>query len=397
MNVTEPRSSLDRWFQRAFGDAEPTGFGSGWISGAASVFLGLLACGGVLAFRFPAALSSPSFRAVYPLPALRAALVTTIGLAFLLGALSVMLRRRKVLGLSGIGAALVATLGGGGSVPIRSDFESRLTVGLDWFLLNLLLLALVFVPIERAFPRRPEQKTFRPGWTTDGMHFLVSHLAVEVLTFLTLLPATSLARVWQPESLRTAITAQPAALQFVEIVVVADLAQYWIHRAFHRVPLLWRFHAVHHSSRSLDWLAGSRLHVVDIVATRGVVLVPIFLLGFASAALYAYLVFVSFHAVFIHANVRFRFGWLDRVIATPRVHHWHHAMSPPDVNFAVHLPVIDRLFGTQHLPGERWPEEYGIPEAMAESWWAQLVRPFRRSSGGDSDAHAPRLRERRIK
>ncbi len=94
--------------------------------------------------------------------------------------------------------------------------------------------------------------------------------------------------------------------------------QYWIHRAFHHVPWLWRFHAVHHSSRVLDWLAGSRLHVVDVIATRGLVLVPVFLLGFSRGALYAYLVLVSFHAVFIHANVRFRFGWLDRVIATPR-------------------------------------------------------------------------------
>jgi lathosterol oxidase len=208
---------------------------------------------------------------------------------------------------------------------------------------------------------------------------MVSHLAVQALTFMTLLPATSLAKLWQPAALQRAIEQQPLALQWLEIVLLADLTQYWVHRAFHAVPWLWRFHAIHHSSRALDWLAGSRLHVVDVVATRGLVIVPVFLLGFAKPALYAYLVFVSFHAVFIHANVGFCFGWLDRVIATPRAHHWHHAVSPIDKNFAVHLPVLDLLFGTLHLPRGEWPAAYGIEgHPVPEGWGAQLVHPFRR-------------------
>jgi lathosterol oxidase len=122
--------------------------------------------------------------------------------------------------------------------------------------------------------------------------------------------------------------------------------------------------------------------VVDVIATRGLVMVPVFLLGFAPAALYAYLVFVSFHAVFIHANVRFRFGPLDFVIATPRAHHWHHAVTPPDKNFAVHLPPLDRLFGTQHLPGDEWPAAYGIGgHPVPEGWSRQLRYPFRAPRG----------------
>jgi sterol desaturase/sphingolipid hydroxylase (fatty acid hydroxylase superfamily) len=69
----------------------------------------------------------------------------------------------------------------------------------------------------------------------------------------------------------------------------------------------------------------------------------------------------------------------DRVIATPRGHHWHHALEPIDVNFAVHLPVLDRFFGTQHLPADRWPAEYGIGgHPVPEGWTAQLVYPVRR-------------------
>lgn len=378
------RPAIERWFYRTLGDREGTAFGSGWISGTSSVFLGGLALLGVLAFWFPGVFTTAEFRARYPIPLLRTLLEGVIALAFVLGALSMLLRRRKVLGLIGIALSLVALLAGGGDVPIQSEFDQPFTLGLDWFALNLLLLALVFVPLERAFARLPDQSTFRFGWTTDGAHFMVSHLAVQALTFMTLLPATALAGLWQPAGLQDAIRGQPLWLQFVEILVVSDLTQYWIHRAFHTVPVLWRFHAIHHSSREMDWLAGSRLHVVDVLSTRGLVLVPVFLLGFEQAALYAYLVFVSFHAVFIHANVRFRFAWLDHVIATPRAHHWHHAVAPIDKNFAVHLPVLDRLFGTQHLPRdgarELWPAAYGIEgHPVPEGWGRQLLHPFRRS------------------
>jgi uncharacterized membrane protein YhaH (DUF805 family) len=146
------RPPLERWLAHAFGDAEATRFGSGWISGTASVFLGAVALFGAVAFRSPGALSSAAFRAHYPIPLLRALLEVTIGLAFLLGALSLVLRRRKALGLTGIGLALAATLAGGGSVPIESTFDQPVTIGLDWFLLNLFLLTLVFVPLERRLP-----------------------------------------------------------------------------------------------------------------------------------------------------------------------------------------------------------------------------------------------------
>lgn len=348
------------------------------MAGTVGVFLGVLACLGVLAFHFPDLLSSPELRGRYSVPTLRLALVTGIALAFLLGAVSMLLRSRKTLGAIGVSLAIIAVLGGGGSIPISGDFDRSYTIGLDWFVLNVLLLALAFVPLERWLPHRTEQTTFRFGWTTDGTHFLVSHLALQTLTFLSLLPSTTILGLWRPESLRFAIAAQPVWLQFVEIVVVTDFVQYWVHRAFHRIPILWRFHAIHHSSRAMDWLAGSRLHVVDVVITRGLVILPVFVLGFSQSAVYAYLVFVGFHAVLIHANFGVSFGRLDHWIATPRMHHWHHAITPVDRNFAVHLPVLDRIFGTLHLAEGAWPDAYGIAgHPVPEGWGAQMIAPFR--------------------
>jgi sterol desaturase/sphingolipid hydroxylase (fatty acid hydroxylase superfamily) len=351
------------------------------------VTLSGLGYGGVLCLLFPDALTTPAARPLYPMGLVRALIYAFLVAGFGLGVLSIVLRRRKTLGLTGVAMAVAATLLGGAGVEPDVAGTWRAWAGLDWFLLNLLLLALVFVPLERLRPRLPEQGLFRPGWETDLAYFATSHLGVQVMALLTLLPASVLfhwaARPW----LQSVVAAQPLWLQVLEVVVVADLSQYTVHRCFQRVPALWRFHAIHHSSQQLDWLAGSRLHPVDVVVTRGRSFVPLYVLGFSPGAVYAYLVFVSFHAVFIHANVRLEGGWLRHVIVLPRFHQWHHAVEPVDRNFAVHLPWIDRLFGTHHDPAGRWPEAYGLQgDSTPETWLAQLMRPFRRERSDRAQA-----------
>lgn len=356
-------------------------FGSGWISGVLAVTCAALGLGGVLCLRWPDVLTTPSARALYPLETIRLLIHALLVIGFGMGALSAILRQSKVLGLAGLGLATAGTVLGGSGVEIDGPVTGTAAVGLDWFLLNLFVLALLFVPLERIVPRRPEQPIFRSGWTTDLTHFAISHLMVQVTVVLTMLPAAVVFGWAAWPALQRLVAAQPLAVQVVEILVVADLAQYTVHRAFHQVPWLWRFHAIHHSSRSMDWLAGSRLHLLDIVVTRGLSFVPLYVLGFAPAAVYAYLVFVSFHAVFIHANVRFAPRWLESVLVLPRFHHWHHAAHPEavDRNFAVHLPWIDRLLGTSYLPEGRWPDAYGIAgHPVPEGYARQLTWPFLR-------------------
>lgn len=359
------------------------GFGSGWISGTLAVTCGALGFGGVLCLLFPDWLTTPDARARYPMEIVRFLIYVMLVVGFGLGALGVVLRRRKTLGLVALALATAGTLLGGSGVEIREPVKGTTAAGLDWFLLNLLVLALLFVPLERLFARRPEQDIFRPGWTTDLVYFAMSHLLVQLTVVLTMLPAVLLFRWAMHPWLQDLVAAQPLWLQFLEIVVVADLAQYAVHRSFHEVPWLWRFHAVHHSSRSMDWLAGSRLHLLDIVVTRGLSFVPLYVLGFAPPAVYSYLVFVSFHAVFIHANIRWNLRALDWVLVTPRFHHWHHAAHAEAVNrnFAVHVPWIDRLFGTAHLPARHWPDAYGIAgDPVPDGYWPQLVWPLGRTA-----------------
>jgi lathosterol oxidase len=256
-------------------------------------------------------------------------------------------------------------------------------LGLDWFLLNLILYSLVYVPLERAFAKHPEQGTFRDEWRTDLAYFFFNTLLIQVTSLLTLMPAMVLFDWARYPGLVAWVSSWPLVLQVVGVLLVADFTQYWVHRAFHSVPWLWRFHAIHHSATSMDWLAGSRLHLVDAICTRAATYVPIYTLGFSEPALFAYVVLVVIQATFIHANVRWELRNIGRVLATPRFHHWHHSAerAAVDKNFSVHTPLWDWLFGTYYLP-DRWPSAYGLCEGgdVPKGWPRQLVYPFRRRS-----------------
>jgi len=350
--------------------------GDGRLSGALAIALAALSLLAVLCFRFPELLTTPELRAVYPLGLVRAVLFVALLLALAFGGLAVLLGKRGA-GLAGLALSGVAIALGGASVEARSVTKSA-HLGVDWFVLDLLVLALLFVPLERAFARVREQRILRGGWRTDLAHFFVSHLLVGALALLTIAPATLLLGRMLSPRLQGAVDALPLALQVALAIVCADLVQYATHRAFHAIPALWRFHAIHHSAREMDWLAGSRLHLVDVVLTRAAAFAPLFFLGISERALAIYLVFVSFQAVFLHANLRFRFGPLRWLIATPEFHHWHHAESPVDKNFAIHIPLIDRIFGTAWLPG-RFPQRYGIAaNPVPDGWLRQLTWPFSR-------------------
>lgn len=373
--------SAERALARIFADRAPRRFGSGWISGVLAVVLGLLALAAVLCLHFPQWLTLPELRARYPLPLVRLAIDLAILAVLALSALSMLLRRRKALGIAGLVLASAALALGAGGVPIGRPDESMVYLGLDWFVLGVLTTAVLFVPLERAFALRPEQGAFRRGWLTDTQYFFMSHALVQLMSVLVLAPAVSLGGAIAVPALQQAVQQAPLLLQFAACVLVADCAQYAVHRAFHAVPWLWRFHAVHHSAETMDWIAGSRLHLVDVVATRALVLLPLIAVGFDDRAIYAYLGLVSFHAVFIHANFAPRARWLERWIAMPRYHHWHHAIEEQarDCNFAVHLPMIDRWFGTQYLPAEAWPTGYGIAGVRApDGYLRQLLWPLRR-------------------
>ncbi len=254
--------------------------------------------------------------------------------------------------------------------------------GLDFFVVNTIATGLMFAPIERLFPHRPDQRLFRQEWREDLFYYLVSSMAVQVMTFLTLAPSTFInAHTGNFADFRATVASIPWAVQLALIMVLTDFAQYWFHRVFHQVPFLWGFHAVHHSAKSMDWLAGARMHFVEIVLMRAITSLPLLTLGFSPSAMQAYIAIVYVLSAMVHANLRGNFDRLGAWVVTPRFHHWHHGLEEEaiDVNFAIHFPWLDRLFGTYHMPKGRWPKAYGVPEKVPSGYWAQALYPFKRA------------------
>jgi lathosterol oxidase len=210
---------------------------------------------------------------------------------------------------------------------------------------------------------------------------------VQVLSFLTLLPATQATRYLAIPAVAQFIAGLPLLVQFFLAVVVADIAEWLIHFALHKVPFLWRFHSIHHSSKELDWIAGSRSHFFDDLLLRGFILVPM-MLGFSHNIMLAYLIFVTLHATWTHCNFGPNAKWLEQFLVMPRYHHWHHSSQKEaiDKNFAIHFPWIDRLFGTYYYP-EVWPEKYGLDgEEIPEGFLRQTIMPFFRRNRKSSEA-----------
>jgi sterol desaturase/sphingolipid hydroxylase (fatty acid hydroxylase superfamily) len=369
---------LEQKVNELFGDQDPTGFGTGWWSGVLSAFLGLLAFGAVVCLHFPQLLTSPNLRPYYSMYVIRLLIQAVIVGAIIFGVVSAMLRRKKVLALTGMVFALGATLLGGASVPINEELREGPAIGLDWFLLDMLLMTLIFSPIEVLWPAYPKQSVFRYEWLTDIVYFLSTHLPIQLTSFLILLPATQLSAFLGIPGVIDAVGRLPWLVQFFLAVLVADLAEYFIHRAFHMVPFMWRFHAIHHSSKALDWIAGSRAHIVEDVVVRGFILIPMMLV-FPHNINVAYLLFVTFHATWAHCNFGPTIKWLEPFLIQPRFHHWHHTSQEEaiDRNFAIHFPWIDRIFGTYYFPEGKWPEAYGLAnENIPRGFWAQAFYPF---------------------
>jgi sterol desaturase/sphingolipid hydroxylase (fatty acid hydroxylase superfamily) len=245
--------------------------------------------------------------------------------------------------------------------------------------LGFVILFALFVPLETLFPIVRRQFWQRPGLRADLIHFFVTGGIRKLLTLLVVFGLIQALGFLVYPPLQQSLLALPRWSQFLIAIFIFELGTYWGHRWAHTVPFLWRFHAVHHSSEHLDWAAASRLHPVDQTFIRICGIIPVYLLGFTKETFGFLIAIDGLLAIFIHANVRFRFGPLERLIATPAFHHWHHAnedAATTNKNFSGLLPGFDWLFGTLHLPA-RYPNRYGIDEPMPDSYLGQLAQPFR--------------------
>ena len=250
-----------------------------------------------------------------------------------------------------------------------------------WFLIALLTIA----PLEKLFTLH-KQKLFRKDFLPDVLYFFISGLfPAFVLVVINDLVIFGFQAVLPPEWFAL-VHSTPLWFRVIAIVMVGDFGFYWGHRWMHENPFLWRIHSVHHSPVEVDWLVATRTHPLEIVFLRTFSFIPVFTMGLVDLTpgkgeIYSLLMVVinTFWGLFIHANVRFRFGLLEHLIATPHFHHWHHANDNEQVinkNYAALLPVYDRIFGTLHQPKKNYPGVYGINTYLPDNFLMQLVFPL---------------------
>lgn len=171
-------------------------------------------------------------------------------------------------------------------------------------------------------------------------------------------------------------------------VAVLDFAIWFQHLVFHKVPVLWRLHRVHHADRDVDVSTGFRFHPVEIALSMAIKIGVVYALGAPALAVLLFEVILNGCAMFNHANIRLPavverpLRWL---LITPDLHRIHHSVhrAEHDTNFGFSVSWWDRLFGTYTAEPRDGQETMTLglsdhqDEAPTRLWWS-LAFPFAR-------------------
>jgi sterol desaturase/sphingolipid hydroxylase (fatty acid hydroxylase superfamily) len=241
---------------------------------------------------------------------------------------------------------------------------------------------------ERLWPRRPR---LRSAAVRASQNLLLVALGQVVVRLCVPLAPVAFAASWSGSGrgLLPALGVAGLAGDALGLVLL-DLAIWSQHVVFHKVPALWRLHAVHHADVDLDTTSGLRFHPIELVISTGFKLVVIAALGASAPSVAAFAVVLNASAMFNHANVALPPGVdraLRRVVVTPDMHRVHHGSSrdETEANYGFFLSVWDHLFRTHRAEptGGQLGMEVGLPSFRSprEAWIDRLLtQPFRRAA-----------------
>lgn len=212
---------------------------------------------------------------------------------------------------------------------------------------------LVLLALEFRWPRRTLLRSRARRWTTNLSIVLLGSLLLRLLGALAaplLAVGTALWAQAQGWGLLNRLD-WPEWLETMLALVLLDALIWAQHRAFHRIPLLWRIHRMHHADPDLDATSALRFHPVEIALSMAIKVAAVLVLGPSAAAVVLFEVVLNACAMFNHANLRLP-ARLDAairtVLVTPDMHRVHHSILPDEhhSNFGFNLSIWDRAFGT---------------------------------------------------
>ena len=170
----------------------------------------------------------------------------------------------------------------------------------------------------------------------------------------------------------------PIWLQVMLGVTLAEFGLYWVHRAGHETPFMWRFHAVHHSVTKLWFLNTGRFHFVDSLASIILGLAILLALGAPMEVVKWLSAITAFIGMLTHCNVEMRFGPINYIFNTPGLHRWHHSkkLHEGNRNYGENIMLWDHIFGTFYNADYRPPADIGMSDYMPDKFLHQLMWPF---------------------
>jgi sterol desaturase/sphingolipid hydroxylase (fatty acid hydroxylase superfamily) len=244
---------------------------------------------------------------------------------------------------------------------------------------------LVICTLEYWFPAVPTQKILSAAFVHDALWALMqgafdllflgwygmalSRMYTHHLSFLTL-P--------MPHSM-------PMVVRFAIGAVVLDLMRWWQHWLHHRLTFLWPFHAVHHSQPQINLFSNSRIHVVELMVSSALVVLPMMMLNVEAPAAIWWALLLNWHARLCHANIKSDFGPLHYLFVTPQSHRVHHSNRAEhfDQNYGAVFSIWDHLFGTQCRQYDVYPttgvDDKNFPVEKTQSVLSLLASPLRQT------------------
>ncbi|RIV20773.1 sterol desaturase family protein [Fibrisoma montanum] len=239
----------------------------------------------------------------------------------------------------------------------------------------------IIVIWERVAPYRKGLSLFREGFWVDLVWYtLIQSYVLKILIFDYIIAPLQTRFDWSDWQF---VRDWPIWVQVLFFLFTHDLYIYLFHRWQHANPWLWRTHEAHHSNKEVDFLAGSRSHVLEIIINQTIEFAPILLLGADPAVVPIKALLDAMFGMFIHANIRVNLGPLKYIINTPNLHLWHHANYREvfHANFSTKFSFFDYLFGTVydpgHAPGDK-PENWGLYYDFPKDYFLQHAFSVRR-------------------